>query len=53
VGLRKIDHPGRYIDRGVERSWFYILVDHRILSQSIILSFSPSLFSSFVTSGLA
>jgi len=22
VAVRKIDHPGRYIDRGVERSWF-------------------------------
>ena len=27
VGLRRIDHPGRYMYRGVERSWFWIVVN--------------------------
>jgi len=51
VGSRRIDHPGRYMYRGVERSWFYIFVNYPIIALSSSLSYQrrqhPFSLSSF------
>ena len=41
MGLRRIDHPGRYMYRGVERSWFCILSCHRNIILAIGLFHLP------------